>query len=100
MVSPQQWKMSLEALLKLVNSSDGFRIDASKMILRGFSAGANIIFMVPLELHTHLRFLTTRTVNPNTPKPRILTTTVVSPKGKVMVSTHLCRKRAKSTKIH
>ena len=58
----------LEALLYLANNADGFGIDANRMILTGFSAGANMTFTVPLKLYARLRSLTSEGISPDAPK--------------------------------
>lgn len=58
----------LEALLYLANNADGFGIDATRMILTGFSAGGNLTFTVPLKLQSYLQSLFTEDIGPEAPK--------------------------------
>lgn len=57
-----------EALLYLANNQEGFGIDASQMILSGFSAGGNMTFSIPLKLHASLEALSTTGTSPIGPK--------------------------------
>ena len=58
----------LEALLYLANNAEGFGIDATKMILAGFSAGGNMAFTIPLKLHAHLESLGSKATSRDAPK--------------------------------
>lgn len=58
----------LEALLYLANNQEGFGIDASQIILTGFSAGGNMAFSIPLKLHASLDALGTMGTTPIAPK--------------------------------
>lgn len=58
----------LEALLYLANNQEGFGIDASQIILCGFSAGGNMTFSIPLKLQASLEALSTTGTSPIGPK--------------------------------
>ena len=45
----------LEALLYLANNQEELGIDATRMILSGFSAGGNMAFSIPLKLRAYLQ---------------------------------------------
>ena len=58
----------LEALLYLAKNKERFGIDATQLILSGFSAGGNMAFSIPLKLRAYLQSLST--VNADLKAPR------------------------------
>lgn len=56
------------ALFYLANNTGEIGDDAHKMILRKFSAGVNMSFTMPLELHAPLQSLTIQATNPDAPE--------------------------------